>query len=118
MTPQSSATLQAAETLNLEQAAEFLHVHPVTLLRMANSGVVPAAKLGRRWVFLKIDLIESIRAKYPLRVTQGDHKEVLCRSTDAKILPSGGSSFTTAERSYKEALGLPTRQPQRNTTTG
>jgi excisionase family DNA binding protein len=96
--------------LTLEQAAEFLHLHPVTLQRKAQRGEVPAAKLGRRWIFLEIDLVACLRAQYPSRVMQGEHKEVkLCRSTNAKILPSIGSSYTTAEKSYREALGLPIR---------
>lgn len=96
--------------LTLEQAAEFLHLHAVTLQRKARQGMIPAAKLGRRWIFLKIDLIAFLRAQYPLRVMQGAHEEVkLCRSTNAKILPSGGSSYTTTEKSYREALGLPIR---------
>lgn len=93
------------ETLNLEQAAAFLHLHPVTLQRMAQRGAVPAAKLGRRWIFLDIDLVASLRAQYPSRVMQGEHEEVkLCRSTNATILRSGGSSYTSAEKSYREAL--------------
>jgi len=96
--------------LTIEQAASFLHLHPVTLQRKALRGEIPAAKLGRRWIFLEIDLMACIRAQYPPRVMQGEHEEVkLCRSTNAKILPSTGSSYTTAERSYKEALGLPIR---------
>ena len=95
------------ETLDLEQAAKFLHLHPVTLQRMAKRGEIPAAKFGRRWVFLEIDLVACVRAQYASRVMQGEHKEKLCRSTNAKILPSGGSSCTTAEESYREALGLP-----------
>lgn len=105
------------ETLNLEQAARFLQLHPVTLQRMAKRGEVPAAKLGRRWVFLEIDLVACVRAQYSSRVMQGEHKEELCRSTNARILPSGGSSCTSAEESYREALGLPTRHKPRNTTT-
>jgi excisionase family DNA binding protein len=96
--------------LNVEQAAEFLHLHPETLKGMARRGEIPAAKLGRPWIFLKIDLVACLRAQYPSRVMQGEHEEVkLCRSTNAKILPSIGSSYTTAEKSYREALGLPKR---------
>ena len=100
----------AYRVLTLEHAATFLHLHPVTLQRKAKRGDIPAAKLGRRWIFLEIDLVACLRAQYPSRVMQGAHEEVkLCRSTNAKILPSGGSSYTTAEKSYREALGLPTR---------
>ena len=107
------------KVLNLEEAAELLHIHPVTLLRKAQSGEVPAAKPGKRWIFLQIDLVEYLRAQYAPRVMQGEHEGVkLCRSTNAKILPSGGSSFTTVEKSYREVLGLPTRQKLRSITTG
>lgn len=96
------------QVLTIEQAATLLHLHPVTLQRKAQRGEIPAAKLGRRWIFLEIDLMACIRAQYPSRVMQGEHEEVtLCRSTNAKILPSIGSSYTTTERSYREALGLP-----------
>lgn len=96
--------------LTLEQAAELLHLHPVTLQRKARRGEIPASKAARRWVFLEIDLIAFLRAQYPLRVMQGAHEEAkLCRSTNVKILPSGGSSYITAEKSYREALGLPTK---------
>lgn len=96
--------------LQIDQAAELLHMHPVTLQRKARFGEVPAAKLGRRWVFLEIDLVAFLRAQYPSRVVQGVHEEVkLCRSTHEKILPSGGSNCITAEKSYKKALGLPIR---------
>lgn len=106
------------KTLNIEDAAQFLHLHPVTLQRKAQRGEIPAAKLGRRWIFLEIDLVACLRAQYPLRVMQGEHEEVkLCRSTNAKILPFGGSSCTTTEKSYTKALGLPMKQTLRNTTT-
>jgi excisionase family DNA binding protein len=94
-------------TLNLEQAAVFLHLHPVTLQRMAKRGDIPAAKLGRRWIFLEIDLVACLRAHYPLRVMQGAHEEVkLCRSTNAKIHNRIGSSSASMDKQYKEALGL------------
>jgi hypothetical protein len=32
------------QTLNLQQAAEFLKIHPVTLQAKAKSGEIPAAK--------------------------------------------------------------------------
>lgn len=96
--------------LSIEQAAKLLHMHPVTLQRKARRGEIPAAKPARCWIFLEIDLVAYIRAQYPSRVMQGAHEEVkLCRSTNEKILPSGGLNCITAEKSYKKALGLPTR---------
>ena len=51
-------------TLELKEAAAFLHIHPVTLLRKAQAGEVPAAKPGKRWVFLDVDLTAYLRANY------------------------------------------------------
>ena len=45
------------ETLNLEQAAHLLHLHPVTLQRMAKRGDVPAAKLADGGYSLKLTLL-------------------------------------------------------------
>ena len=45
------------ETLNLEQAAAFLKMHPVTVQAKARSGEIPAAKPGKCWAFIKDDLV-------------------------------------------------------------
>jgi len=39
-------------TLNLKQAAAFLHMHPEEVRSRAKRGLIPGAKIGRRWVFL------------------------------------------------------------------
>ena len=39
-------------TLDLTEAAEFLHLHPHTLEAKARAGEVPGAKPGKCWVFL------------------------------------------------------------------
>ncbi len=38
-------------TLNLQQAAALLMIHPVTLQAKARRGEIPGARPGRRWVF-------------------------------------------------------------------
>ena len=63
-------------TLDLQEAAEFLRVHPETLRQLARTGKVPGAKVGRAWVFLEDDLVQYLRSLYPqprqaLRVTPG-----------------------------------------------
>lgn len=99
------------KTLNLQQAAKLLHVHPVTLLQKANHGEVPAAKIGRRWVFIDIDLFEYIRTKYNWRALQGDSLEdTKCHFTNAKVHHTGGSNLPTTERRYREVLGLQTKR--------
>ena len=44
-------------TLTLQQAADLLKLHPVTVAERAADGRIPAAKIGRRWVFVEDDLI-------------------------------------------------------------
>ena len=95
------------DTLNLKQAAEFLHIHWVTLTLKARAGSIPGAKIGRRWVFLKIDLEEHIRSQYPRRVLQGDQREKkLCHSINAITHHTGGSSSVIVDARYAEALAL------------
>ena len=43
-------------TLKLEQAADYLCLHPETVRERAKSGIIPASKPGRRWVFLQHEL--------------------------------------------------------------
>ena len=40
------------KTLDLKQAAAFLHMHPEELRSRAKRGLIPGAKVGRKWVFL------------------------------------------------------------------
>ena len=46
------------QTLTLDQAAKLLKLHPQTLLQRARNGDIPAAKLGKCWVFIEQDLIQ------------------------------------------------------------
>jgi hypothetical protein len=99
------------KTLNLNDAAELLHVHPVTLSRMAQRGEVPAAKPGKCWVFIDIDLVDWLRAQYQSQASMSDSRErkTLCHSSNAKIRPRGGSNLLPrTDDEYSKALGLPT----------
>ena len=109
----------AIKTLNLEEAAAFLKVHPVTLCIKAASGEIQGAKIGKRWVFLQVDLMQHIRAQYQSRALQGEQKEiVVCHSTNARTPLHGGLKSLSVEKQYKEALGLTTKSKLRNSTTG
>jgi len=105
------------ETLNLQEAADFLKIHAVTLSVKASSGEIQGAKIGKRWVFLKVDLVDYIRAQYKVRALQGERKEIKCHFTSAKTPPSGGSKSLSVDRKYKEALGLTTKSKPRNSMT-
>ena len=106
------------ETLNLEAAAAFLKIHAVTLSIKASSGEIQGAKIGKRWVFLQVDLIEHIRAQYQVRALQGDiKKEQICHFTNAKTRPSGGLKSPSVDEQYNAALGIAKKSKPRNTTT-
>ena len=107
------------DTLTLQEAADFLKIHPVTLLDKANAGEVPGAKIGKRWVFVRIDLIDCIRSQYKRRALQGESmEETLCHSSNAKTHQIGGSkSRHTTDEQYSKALGLLTSEKRRSTTT-
>lgn len=96
------------ETLNLEEAATFLKIHPVTLGSKAAQGVIPGARVGKRWVFVKVDLIDHIRAQYSLQAMQGVTMEKSSwHSTKEKIHKIGGSkSRQPMDDAYSKALGL------------
>ena len=57
-----------ATTFDLQQCADFLKVHPDTLLGLANSGVLPGAKIGRAWVFLEDDVVTYLREQIAVQV--------------------------------------------------
>lgn len=104
-------------TLTLQQAADLLKLHPVTLQGKAKAGLIPACKIGRRWVFIEIDLIEYMRAQYQWRALQGSEKETLWHSTNAKTRLTGGLKSLSVDEQYNAVLGLATKSKPRNTTT-
>lgn len=59
------------KTLDQQQAAAFLHIHPVNLQFKAKSGEIPGAKLGKCWGFVEVDLVDYIRSNYGRRTLQG-----------------------------------------------
>ena len=44
----------AVKTLNLQQAAALLLIHPTTLQAKARTGQIPGGRPGRRWVLSKM----------------------------------------------------------------
>jgi hypothetical protein len=50
------------KTLNLREAAAFLHMHPEEVRTRAMRGPVSGAKIGRRWVFIEMDLGDFVRS--------------------------------------------------------
>lgn len=47
-------------TMSVIEAAEALKVHPKTVERLINEGVIPAAKVGRAWVMLTAHVMKYL----------------------------------------------------------
>jgi len=51
------------EILTLKEVAAFLNVSPFTIRRMIKRDGIPAHKVGKKWVFIKEEVIEWLKAK-------------------------------------------------------
>ena len=84
------------KTLDLYEAADFLKMHWQTLRGKAKRGEVPAAKLGKRWVFLSDDLASYLRSHYssprPRSQVQLSGDSLCC--TNDPIRRSGGAALS------------------------
>jgi excisionase family DNA binding protein len=85
------------KTLNLEQAAALLHMHKYTVMQKVHAGAIPAAKPGKRWVFIEDDLLAYLRGQY--RPVQSAPS----MRSDAPVLVSSPANL---EKQYLNALGL------------
>jgi excisionase family DNA binding protein len=97
------------ETLDLKGAAVVLHLHPETVRELAQAGTIPAAKIGRAWVFVKEDLIEFIRRSYP---------KCKMKTASTSEVALGGLESTGTVRRLDDLLGRKTKPKPRNSTTG
>ena len=44
--------------MTVDEVAEYLHLHPLTVRRLARDGEIPAFKVGRQWR-IKRELLEK-----------------------------------------------------------
>jgi len=58
--------------LTLKEVAQYLKLSEMTILRLANQGVIPGVKLGRQWRFSSEAVIDLIR--HPERLKRADSK--------------------------------------------
>lgn len=86
------------KTLNLAQAAALLHMHRVTLLLKAQSGVIPAAKPAKCWVFIEQDILDYLRGLYNYGNKKSENIEIQSNST----IPNRFSS----KSAYLQLLGI------------
>lgn len=111
----------AVRTLDLNEAAAFLRMHPEEVRTRAKRGLIPGAKPGRSWVFLESDLAEFLRSLYPLRrqalqVTTSE--EAICHLSSARSRRCGGSTSSRQTASeYDDLLRPTTVKRLRSSTT-
>lgn len=48
------------DTLNIQQAADVLKVHPKTVEDLIRDGTLPAAKIGRAWVMMTAHVMKYL----------------------------------------------------------
>ncbi len=58
-----------SETLDVAGAADYLKMSKDTVMRKARNGAIPGAKIGKHWVFIEEDLVETIRRGYSCQYT-------------------------------------------------
>jgi DNA repair protein RadD len=59
--------MEKKEVLSAEEAAQFLNLNPDDVRRYARKGMIPARKVGKRWLFHKAHLIEWLRGNSHLK---------------------------------------------------
>ena len=105
--------------LSLRAAAVLLGIHPNTVRSQVRRGLLPGAKVGRDWRFLKPDLVAWVRARYPeaARMQPGAlEREAIWHSGNVQEFTTSSSRHLT-ERSLDELLERPTGRRPRNITT-
>lgn len=53
------------ETLDLDEAAEFLKMNAEVLRRKAKNSQIPGRKAGKRWIFIREHLADWVSGRYP-----------------------------------------------------
>ena len=99
--------MNSHKPMKLAEAAEWLGVHPNTLLAKAAAGEVPAVKMfHKEWRFIESDLLDWLRGKYQQ-----------CHSTNKQAQSFGLSISLSKDSELDEALAPRRKSQRRNTTT-
>ena len=107
-------------TLDLPQAAQFLHMSPAVLRQKARQGLVKAAKPGKRWVFLEDDLAVYLGQLYAGRrqaPLSGSNVEESTWGYQDAVMSGGSNSPHRTASEYASLLGLAMNGRRRNIST-
>jgi excisionase family DNA binding protein len=56
-------SLMGEEILTIREVADLLKLHPKTVNKLANSGRLPAYRIGRQWRFRKSEVLKLLEKK-------------------------------------------------------
>src|SRR6266567_580065 len=104
----------AVNTLTLASAAKFLYTTPETISEMIRNEGLPAAKVGRAYVLVDVDVIEWLRGRYASASGKGKQ----CDSTDASPMVRGRSISGTTAGALDRALTPRTSKRQKSGPNG
>lgn len=91
-------------TLNIDQAAEYLHISTSRLAEKAAKGIVPAYKPFKSWLFFESELEQFV-------------KDQKCHSTNKPALTSGSLISLSMGKESDAAAALRPSKLRRNTMT-
>jgi excisionase family DNA binding protein len=60
----------SSTTYDTEEAAAVLKVHPKTVEELIDTKAIPAAKIGRKWVMLKKDVLAYVEQQIVAQMAQ------------------------------------------------
>jgi excisionase family DNA binding protein len=66
-----NAAREVPDILTVKEAAVYLRISEMTVLRLAGQGAIPGVKIGRQWRFQKETIVNLVR-----------HPELFSRSRD------------------------------------
>lgn len=105
--------------LTLSDVAAMLQVHPNTVRKLVKTGVIPAAKINKAWMFVGDDVVQAIRKQYS-SIAQSPRSGVeieVCPSTSAAQL-GGFVSQPRTEKSLDALLERKTSAKRKSSTIG
>jgi excisionase family DNA binding protein len=97
-------------TLTLDEAAVLLKTRPETVSAMIRHEGLPAAKVGRAYVLVDVDVIRWLRTRYA-------RKEKQCDFTGSQAAISGASISVTKDDVLDAALAPRIAKQRKNTRT-
>jgi excisionase family DNA binding protein len=99
------------QTLSLQEAAALLKTTPETVSAMIRNERLPAAKIGRAWVLVDVDVIRWLRGRYA-------REEKKCGSYEEVAPMLGGVISGIKAGALEGALARPTGARRKSMRTG